>query len=586
MNKIKLEDFFKKEFLVKQITWISVLFSFIFLAITTIEVYFSSKSYRDKLDAIINLNKDEYFNSIVLEDREGIKQHLQIIKQQYELDSASITFNNKIISTEQDFFTSPSFFEKAIAGIYLKKFSNDFETTSFVFTANYFKTILRKTLIPAIIISLTVLIFLILLTYTIFRIQMNKIQKMLIEPLVEIGNTLYIGDDLAARINLISSINEISNLTQALINYEALRKQTEITNQEIAKLNNQAALSKVAAQVSHDIRSPLAALEVATQDISSLPEDRRVLIRASISRMRDIANNLLIRNNKKDETKTENVLISSAIENIVTEKRMEYRSRLNTSIEFDLDSKGYGLFAKVEVGQLKRVLSNIINNSIEAFDNGGRVQVSLGNNEKNIILEIRDNGRGIPREALSRIAEKGATFGKSGGSGLGLYHAKSYIESWNGKFEIKSEEGKGTVVMITLPKTEEPKWFVKSLELKPNSKIVIIDDDSSIHQIWDGRFQSLNLSSRQISVVHISNPSDAHSWYQKNRNDGDVQFLIDFEFIGSKQNGLELIKELQIESKSILVTSRYEDEKILTECIERGIQLIPKNLSGYVPIKV
>jgi hypothetical protein len=85
------------------------------------------------------------------------------------------------------------------------------------------------------------------------------------------------------------------------------------------------AVAKIASQVAHDIRSPLAALNVYIKCISSLPEEERVFIRNATDRINDIANNLVIKFKNelvaKDNT-IGNEIISIMIENIVSEKRI------------------------------------------------------------------------------------------------------------------------------------------------------------------------------------------------------------------------------------------------------------------------
>lgn len=63
-------------------------------------------------------------------------------------------------------------------------------------------------------------------------------------------------------------------------------------------------------------------------------------------------------------------------------------------------------------------------------------------------------------------------------------------------------------------------------------------------------------------------------------------FLVDFELLNQKQNGLEIIEELGIGRQSILVTSRYEEKAIREKCEVLGIRLIPKPMAGFVPIEI
>jgi len=353
-------------------------------------------------------------------------------------------------------------------------------------------------------------------------------------------------------------------------------------------------LSALASQVSHDIRSPLAALDMAIKDIGELPEETRLIIRHSVFRIRDIANNLLAKNRNQNkgadsssasEQKIETVLLSSLIESLVSEKRMQFRSKLGVQINFDLNQESYGLFAKIETRELKRILSNLINNAVESFDADGEIKVILKTKDGKIEIQVKDNGKGIPPEVLVKLGQKGESFGKKEGNGLGLYHARTTLESWGGGLKFESTLGVGTTITVTLSKDSAPTWFVKELKFTAGSRVVIIDDDSSIHQIWDGRFLSAQFGQQQIEVVHLSNPAVAKEWYEENKGKKETQFLVDYEFLGSDSNGLKLIKELGIEKEAKLVTSRYEEEHILKKCLEDNISLIPKNLSAFIPIQ-
>jgi len=61
---------------------------------------------------------------------------------------------------------------------------------------------------------------------------------------------------------------------------------------------------------------------------------------------------------------------------------------------------------------------------------------------------------------------------------------------------------------------------------------------------------------------------------------------MDFELLGFAETGLALIEELNLGSQAILVTSRYEEERILKDCLRLGVRLIPKNLVGFVPVGI
>ncbi|MBL6991598.1 MAG: HAMP domain-containing histidine kinase [Bacteriovoracaceae bacterium] len=355
------------------------------------------------------------------------------------------------------------------------------------------------------------------------------------------------------------------------------------------KVESSEAIKKMTSQVSHDIKSPLVALKMATQHIDDLPEDIRIIIRGSVQRIEDIANVLSAKKKVKSEanySRKERVLLSSLIEEIVTEKRMQCRSKLNINIDSNLDVSSYGLFAYIDPREIKRLCSNVINNSIEAFDHGGIVTINLTSMEddKNRII-IEDNGKGIPKEHLDRIFVRGETFGKASGSGLGLAHAKETVESLGGHIFIKSTPNVGTKVIIDLPKEKEPHWFVPQLLLQKDSTIVILDDDSSIHNVWNERFKEIDIESLNVKVAHLSNPKEFHNWMEKNDISRNILFLSDYELIGAQESGLDLIEKYEIQKQSILITSHYENNEIRFRCKKIGLKLIPKSLANIVPIK-
>ncbi len=380
---------------------------------------------------------------------------------------------------------------------------------------------------------------------------------------------------------------------------------------ERKKLEAEIRLGKLAAQLAHDIRSPLAALNVIEPDLQTLPEDARVLLRSAIGRIRDIANNLLDKDREfhqkanHDSKTTQDAahdptqdpaithaeplsehLLSSLIDPLITEKRMQYRSQMEIEIEANIDATSYGLFANIQPTEFKRVLSNLINNSVEALEDVGKISLSLSGGDHKIQIQIQDNGKGIPPEILEKIGKRGESHGKVGGSGLGLYHARTSVQSWGGELSIQSNE-RGTTVIITLPSVHPPEWFVSEIKLLPNSTVIILDDDSSIHHIWRARFESLHVNKQGITVHHFSTPEAVQEWFISKPVAASAElYLLDFELLGQTDNGLDLSETLGITKQSILVTSRFEESKIRERCQKLGVKLIPKGLAGFVPIKV
>ena len=202
-------------------------------------------------------------------------------------------------------------------------------------------------------------------------------------------------------------------------------------------------------------------------------------------------------------------------------------------------------------------------------------------------ITVKDNGKGIPIDLLGKLGTRGETHGKEDGSGLGLFHARTSCEAWGGNLSIKSQLGVGTTVSISLPRSNPPPWFVSQLSLTSNSIVVVFDDDTSIHRIWQGYFDAKRVHSRGISIIHISTPNEFKQWVTENKvAEKGVLYLVDFEFMGFNETGLDLIESLGINANSILVTSRYEEKKVQERCSVLGVPLIPKGMAGFVPLVI
>jgi len=355
-------------------------------------------------------------------------------------------------------------------------------------------------------------------------------------------------------------------------------------------------VQQVSAQVAHDIRSPLAALDAALKNTEQLPEKQRIMVRHAVNRIRDIANNLLEKNRQHegsgtgasgDRERYEVLLLSSLVDPVITEKRVQFGAKQGIDIDFHLTRESYGLFAKVQPVEFRRIVSNLVNNAVEALNDKGKVSISLGHEGSSVVLRVADNGRGIPPEILRKLCQRGETHGKAGGSGLGLYHARTMVEQWGGTLTIDSEPGKGTTVRIKLPKEAAPRDFVHMLELASGRPVLVLDDDIAIHQIWDGRFESSRVKAHDIEIIHFSEPAGLRQWVKNNAEKAGVAVcLLDYEFLGFQETGLSLAEELGLCGRTILVTSRSDEKRVIDECRRLGMRMIPKGLADLVPIKV
>ena len=126
------------------------------------------------------------------------------------------------------------------------------------------------------------------------------------------------------------------------------------------------------------------------------------------------------------------------------------------AVTLDL-SDGPALVSGDEV-LLRHVFENVLTNSVKYSPNGGAITVRVSQLGSTGRVTITDRGSGIAPEELSRITKpyyRGENSRGTPGTGLGLYIAERIVEAHNGQLTIESEVGKGTTVVIDLPRTAE-----------------------------------------------------------------------------------------------------------------------------------
>ena len=253
----------------------------------------------------------------------------------------------------------------------------------------------------------------------------------------------------------------LNRLSQSNKNYFELKYKHE---SELKRLN-------MARQVAHDIRSPLTCLETVAKRSSGLNENEKSLIEKSVKRINEVAEDLLSKERDKTNAisklkldisnqnvesvtpKIEPVLLSQLIKDSIVQKNIEYSGCDNLKIQSIVEPLAQNTKVKINSKEFNRVFSNLINNAIEALkpNQPGFVSSNLSLEDDQLILEIRDNGKGIAKENLDRIFDEGVSIEKANGSGLGLSYARQVVESINGKVQVFSRESLGTTVRITLP---------------------------------------------------------------------------------------------------------------------------------------
>jgi PAS domain S-box-containing protein len=368
---------------------------------------------------------------------------------------------------------------------------------------------------------------------------------------------------------------------------------TEKKEAERLKFQAYEKFTNLANQVAHDIRSPLASLLMIVKSCTQIPEADRIALREAAVGIGDIANHLLNQYEKKeiDEIESEErlpILVSATLLESLTAKKYQYQ-KLPIKFDCSFQSNTHFVFIKTEVSAFKRMLSNLMNNGVDAFDNQpGKIDLRLEADNEWVNIIIQDTGNGMSPELINKIMNRtSVSEGKKSGHGIGLTQVWETLDRNQGEMHIISELGKGTTITLTFPRIKAPRWIAEEIALCPNDTILILDDDSSIHGAWRTRFESILNENTGIQLKHFDMGVQALAYIQALplAEQERIFLLSDYELLTQELNGLEIIAQSRLK-RSMLVTSHYADPLVQAHAEKIGTKILPKQLASEVLIKI
>jgi histidine kinase len=287
------------------------------------------------------------------------------------------------------------------------------------------------------------------------------VSKSIIKPLKELENAadeIKQGNlDYAININSKDEIGQLSNSFEEM--RFRLKKSLELQQQY--EENRKELISNI----SHDLKTPITSIkgyiEGIKDGVAVTPEkmDKYVsTIYTKATYMDSLINDLFLFS-KLDLNKIEFKFQSVDIVNYLKDCVEEINFDLDHSvIDLTLYVPEKAIIVAVDVQQLKRTIMNIVGNSIK-YKNDRKLDIDivLKEDAESVIIGIKDNGKGIPKDALPYVFDRFYRADASresiiGGSGLGLAIAKKIIEEHKGSIWIESELYKGTSIFFTLKK--------------------------------------------------------------------------------------------------------------------------------------
>lgn len=209
--------------------------------------------------------------------------------------------------------------------------------------------------------------------------------------------------------------------------------------------------------VSHEFRTPLAAIRYATEILNVMitrPTEaiskRLASIDASVSRMTMLIDRFLSTERQVEGVlKIEKLDVAALVQDV---QRHFDQVNLGKRLHFSLIEQVCDYHADVEM--LRTVIVNLIDNALKYSADGARVEISVVNRNKLLVIAVADRGIGVPEGELSHLGRRffrASNTRSTAGSGLGLHTCKQLLGYHHGALDLQSRDGGGTVATVRLP---------------------------------------------------------------------------------------------------------------------------------------
>ncbi len=258
--------------------------------------------------------------------------------------------------------------------------------------------------------------------------------------------------DLAPR----PAIDDGSEIGELAETFESMVGAIRDAGQELVKAERLAAIGKMAAHITHEIRNPLSAislnldlLESEIEDEGRDPKEQRELvgaIKAEANRLSRLSEQYLSLARRPAPA-----LVTESLGELVEEILAFIKPELSRAqVEVALTIEPEVPDVPLDENLLRQAIVNLIRNAREAMTEGGHLWLAVGKAERAVELAIEDDGPGIPEEVRVHVFDPFFTT-KQRGTGLGLAVTREIVEAHQGTIACQPREGGGTRFLIRLP---------------------------------------------------------------------------------------------------------------------------------------
>ncbi|ELO8895766.1 PAS domain-containing protein [Listeria monocytogenes] len=223
--------------------------------------------------------------------------------------------------------------------------------------------------------------------------------------------------------------------------------------------------SEFVTNVSHELKTPVTALKGFAETLLDgamydevLLKKFLTIIKEESDRLHRLIMDILALSRIEQNPVAENVELVDVDEVIEQSARTIFEMATEKNIRVTIPEKtSASVMIETDRDKLQQIIINLLSNAINYTPVDGKVEVKLIEQEAEVIIEVTDNGIGIPAKDIDRVFERFYRVDKarsrhSGGTGLGLSIVKHLVENCGGRIEVESQEEVGSTFRVSLPK--------------------------------------------------------------------------------------------------------------------------------------